>query len=74
MSLYPRGGHTHTHTHTHILYIYFTFVHPVRFPHLFSGVVERKVSGKVEPTLSPILIIEEGRRGENGSCNIHMSY
>lgn len=42
--------------------------------HLFSGVVERKVSSKVEPTLSQTLIIEEGRRGENDFCNIHMSY
>lgn len=29
---------------------------------------------KVEPTLRTTLIIEEGRRGENGYCNIHMSY
>lgn len=62
------------HIHKYILYIFFTFVRPVRVPHLFSGLVERKVSRKVEPTLSQILIIEEGRRGENGFCNIHMSY
>ena len=29
---------------------------------------------KVVPTVRQPLIIEEGRRGENGCCNIHVSY
>lgn len=40
--------------------------------HLFSRLVERKVSSKVEPTLSQTLIIEEGRRG--GEWLLQYSY
>lgn len=42
----------------------------IRFQEYWRGMPQVKV----EPTLSQTLIIEEGRRRENGSCNIHMSY
>lgn len=42
----------------------------IRFQEYWRGMPQVKV----EPTLSQTLIIEEGRRRENCSCNIHMSY
>lgn len=49
-------------------------VHLSVFLTCFQQQCRGKPQEKVAPTLSQILIIEEGRRGENGSCNIHMSY